>query len=83
MARSFVTRDNYLPKGAMKVADKASDAVAYVYTSNVGRPSAAVFLGKQSKPVFHWCFRSGQAREKAITDAFAARRAAAAAKKAR
>lgn len=44
----------YIPKGAIKVADKKSDAVAYLYMTEINGkefPSARVFYGKQTKPV--------------------------------
>lgn len=44
----------YIPKGAMKVADKKSDAVAYLYSTEINGkafPAARVFFGKQTKPV--------------------------------
>jgi hypothetical protein len=49
----------YIPKGAIKVADKNSDAVAYFYNSEInGRefPAVRVFFGKQSKPVLRCYF---------------------------
>ena len=71
------TRDFYIPKGSVKVADKGSDAVAYVYTNSRGRPTAAVFYGKQAKPVFHYNYRTDAEREKSVARAFAARKASA------
>jgi hypothetical protein len=54
----------YIPKGAIKVADKNSDAVAYVYTGKdaAGNPApcARVFWGKQSKPVMAALFGSSK-----------------------
>lgn len=48
----------YIPKGAIKVSDKKSDAVAYLYMGGDAArnglppvPCARVFYGKQSKPV--------------------------------
>lgn len=46
-----MTREFYIPKGAVKVADKQSDAVAYLYSTPAGQPAVRVFYGKQSKPV--------------------------------
>lgn len=49
----------YIPKGAIKIADKQSDAVAYLYgRASDGQPCAKVFYGKQSKPVLNAVFGS-------------------------
>lgn len=56
----------YIPKGAIKVADKKSDAVAYFYGSpnpnqiinGKPAPCARVFYGKQTKPVLAAIFGS-------------------------
>lgn len=68
-------REFYIPSGALKVADKASDAVAYVYADRDQAPCALVFFGKQSKPIWRYRFRSVADREKRIGEAFASRRA--------
>lgn len=71
------SRDCYIPHGAVKVTDKRSDAVAYVYISDkFARPAVLVFLGKQAKPAMHYLYRSERECEIAIRHAFAARRAA-------
>ncbi len=41
----------YIPKGAIKIADKNSDAVAYLYNTDMDAPAVRIFYGKQSKPV--------------------------------
>lgn len=68
-------REFYIPKGSVKVADKASDAVAYVYTNSRERPTAAMFWGAQAKPVWHYNFRSAAAMEKNVREGFERRRA--------
>lgn len=69
-----------IPQNAVKVCDKKSDAVAYLYIDLNGRPCARVFYGKQSKPVMACYFRTEEQREKRVTDHFVARRDTAAAK---
>lgn len=69
------SRESFIPKGSTKIADKASDAVAYVYTTRGDRPAAAVFFGKQAKPVFHYSYRSEAERERCIRKTFADRQA--------
>lgn len=70
-----ILRESYVPKGAVKVADKASDAVAYVYTDKRARPCAMIFYGKQAKPVGHYSFRNDAERVAHVTRAFTSRRA--------
>lgn len=72
----------YIPKGAIKVADKNSDAVAYLYPRPTdGQPCAKVFYGRQSKPVLNAVFGSSpsftaeQYRAKRIAELFANRQA--------
>ena len=67
-------REFYIPKGAVKVSDKQSDAVAYVYTQVPGRFSAAIFFGKQAKPYSKYYYRTEAQRDGAIASAFEARR---------
>jgi hypothetical protein len=60
----------YIPKGAIKVADKNSDAVAYLYDYK-GFPGLRVFYGKQSKPVvsYYYTARKDQTAEQVRTAA--------------
>jgi hypothetical protein len=67
-------REFYIPKNSAKVADKLSDAVAYVYESN-GQPKAAMFFGEQAKPVWHFRFRKVEDRERKVRESFEGRRA--------
>lgn len=73
--RFNLTRDFYIPKGSIKVVDKQSDAVAYIYASESGKPSARVFFGKQTKPVASYYYSSEAQREAAVKAAFEGRRA--------
>lgn len=63
-------RSFYIPKGAVKVADKQSDAVAYVYTGRNGKPAALVFSGKADKPAWQFWFRTAAAREQRVREFF-------------
>lgn len=73
----------YIPKGAVKVADKKSDAVAYLYQGGAlgNAPCARIFFGKQTKPVLAAQFGGSpkmtgeQYRAKRIADYFASRQA--------
>lgn len=72
------TRDFYIPKGATKVVDKFSDAVAYLYAArsakNAGKVGAMVFYGKQAKPVSDFIYRDEARRAAAVGIAFESRR---------
>jgi hypothetical protein len=68
----------FIPPGALKVSDKLSDAIAYLYASSNGAPCARVFYGKQSKPVVAYHYRDQAAREAAVIQAFKGRQARAA-----
>lgn len=67
------TRDFFIPKGALKVADKLSDAVAYLYTTTSGKPAAMVFYGKQSKPAAHYSYASEAKRAERVAAYFSHR----------
>jgi hypothetical protein len=75
MARNLFPREFRIPKGAIKVSDKYSDAVAYMWTNALGHPCYMVFYGKQSKPVAHYRARNEAERAKAIVHAFVNRAA--------
>jgi len=63
-------REFYIPQHSTKIADKASDAIAYISQGSHGRPVAALFWGKQAKPIWHYNFRSEAEREKTIREGF-------------
>lgn len=65
----------FVPVGAVKFADKASDAVAFLYTDRAGHPCARVFFGKQSKPVLRCYYRDAARREADVVRMFEHRRA--------
>ena len=65
----------YIPKGARKVTDRKSDAVAYVYTNGRGRPAVLVYYGKQTKPVAHYNYRDMVELEKSVRRYFEGRQA--------
>ena len=71
MRRFTFTREAYIPKGSCKVADKLGLGVVYVYTMpGTDRLAAAAFIGKQSKPVWHFTFKDAAAREKRVREFF-------------
>jgi hypothetical protein len=72
--RDTMPREFYIPKGATKIADKHSDAVAYIF-ERAGAPYAMVFFGKQAKPVQHLRYRTTERREQSVRQAFEGRRA--------
>jgi hypothetical protein len=72
--RFKITREFRVPKGAIKVADKLSDAVAYLGTNRDGKAFAMLFVGKQSKPVWNYWFPNDARRAAKIEEAFKDRR---------
>lgn len=70
------SRSSFVPKGAVKVADKASSGVAYIYSGpDRGRPGetafyAVAFHGKAQKPDFHYRYRTAASRDKSVADHF-------------
>lgn len=67
------SREFYIPKGAVKVADKRSDAVAYLYTGPSGHLCAMMFFGRRSKPEWRYRYANEASRTKAIKDGFTLR----------
>lgn len=65
-------RKFYVPAGAIRVADRASTAVAHIYTTGRGTPAAVVFSGKAQKPTWHYTFRNEAARESRVRGFFEA-----------
>ena len=83
--RFSTPRESLIPSGAIKVSDKLSDAVAYLYPcrnagNTNGLPAAMIFYGEQSKPVGKFYFRNATEREAHIQRHFEARQQHAAAK---
>lgn len=72
-SKFYTPRESLIPAGAVKVADKQSDAVAYLYERN-GRIGALVFFGKQAKPVSHYLYKTATSRELSVAHAFESRR---------
>ena len=76
--RFYTPREAIIPKGAMKISDKRSDAVAYLYScrntgQSNGLPAMMVFYGEQSKPVAKYFYRDDAQREAAVKRLFEAR----------
>lgn len=62
-------REDYFPKGAIKVRDKLSTAVAYVYERN-DKICAAMFAGKRQKPDQQYSYRTTERRAEAVRKYF-------------
>ncbi|MDQ3802502.1 MAG: hypothetical protein M3416_01405 [Acidobacteriota bacterium] len=62
-----LTREFYIPKGAVKVTPKDVDAVVYVYERD-GALYAMAFGGKRQRPDFHYRYSSPQRREQAVRE---------------
>jgi hypothetical protein len=67
-------REFYIPKGATKIADKLSDAVAYIYpilrADGVRKFGGLGFHGKAQKPDWHFTFSTEERRADHIAKAF-------------
>lgn len=73
----------YVPAGSVKVADKKSDAVAYLYEVKRGERVdfvAVAYHGKAGKADWHFRYASAAAREAKVKSHFEWRQAVAAAK---
>lgn len=65
------TARRYIPKGSIKIQDKQSSAVAYLYTSKrEGRPCAIMYSGKRGKRDRHYNYLSEENRAKSVTNFF-------------
>jgi hypothetical protein len=62
-------RARTIPQGAVKVADKLSDAVVYIYEAG-GRPAAIGYHGKAAKPDFWLRFTTAERREAYVRQFF-------------
>lgn len=76
--RFYTPRESYVPKGAVKVADKQSDAVAYLYTlyTRDEKHGVVAFVGNQAKPVGHYIYTNVKRREDYVRGVFEGRRLA-------
>jgi len=66
--RIKLTREFYIPKGAVVIKDKNSTAVAYLYATNKGEPVVKCFAGKRAKPDYHYKYKTMAAAHKKIAD---------------
>jgi hypothetical protein len=64
------TREDYIPAGAEK--QEQADAVVYTYPTRRG-PGAVAFVGRATKPKWHFVFQSEAARNEHIERLFADR----------
>lgn len=67
--------NRWTPKGGVKISDKNSDAVAYLYDSK-GKPGAVVYVGKQSKPYAWYTYDSAAKRAERVAYYFQCRQQA-------
>lgn len=60
MTRFNITREFYIPDGAICVEDKASGACVWLYANEKREPCGVAFNKKSIKPVWRYRFRSRQ-----------------------
>jgi hypothetical protein len=71
------TRESYIPTGSTPERDPESDAIVYLYATRDRRPAAVAFVGRQTRPRWHYSFPSEASRRREIDRLFAERRPAA------
>ncbi len=71
---SEAPKHRVIPKGAIRVTDKATGATAYAYSTGMGRPCAVTYAPRSEKPVWHHSFRDEARRAKAVQEFFDAQR---------
>jgi hypothetical protein len=69
MSRFKPMREHYIPKGAVKFADKHSSAVVYAYEYG-GKLVLKGFSGKRAKPDFHFNYGTNEERRQAKAKSF-------------
>ena len=57
----------YIPEGANEITRDNLPAIVYAYTNKSGRPAAVAYIGKQSKPTWHYQFK-GEAQRQMMID---------------
>jgi hypothetical protein len=62
-------REHFIPKGAVKFADRQSSAIVYAY-EQAGRKILMGFSGKRQRPDFHYSYGSSDARREAKAKSF-------------
>lgn len=63
-----MTRQFYIPAGSVKIADKQSSAVAYLYEDARGRPCVVAFRGRAQKPALHVRYPDAAARARRVSE---------------
>jgi hypothetical protein len=67
--------NRYAPAGAIRVADKRSSAVVYLYTTSRGAPAAIAYHGRAEKQDWWHSFKDEARREAYVRSFFAGRQA--------
>lgn len=69
--RCPMPREFYIKKDSTKITREGLDAEVYLYEN--GKLCAMGFIAKQSKPAFHFAFRTEEQRTKHVDEFFASR----------
>ena len=67
MSRFKPQRENFIPKGAIKITPKDVDAVVYIY-DRAGKVYALAFGGKRNRPDIHVQYANATRREQAVRE---------------
>lgn len=63
-------RNIYVPTGAVKIASKVDNSVAYQYVNPMGLPSVLAFFGNRAKPFIWFHYSTVEKRNEKITEFF-------------
>lgn len=63
-------RADYVPAGALKVKDKQSSAVVYLYTNKNNQLCLRGFFGRRFKPAFAYAYKDPKKRQARIEEFF-------------
>jgi hypothetical protein len=66
--------DRYIPSGSTKIADKLSDAIAYIRQRAEKQHVCLVYWGNGRRPIANYGFKTAEAMQKEIARLFNARR---------
>lgn len=61
-----MSREFYVPKGAVKVTPKSGGVVFYLYQNSRDKPTCMCFVGRAQKPSWTFFYSSVEARAKAM-----------------
>jgi hypothetical protein len=61
-------REDFKPKGGIKITHKATGCVLWLYNNANGKPCAVAFSGKRNKPDLHIQYKTAERREQHVRE---------------